>query len=204
MTVQPLRVLIANEREDRIALVKMLVAGLGHDVIAGSTNVAEVGALTSNEHPDVALVGLGTSSSHALELIERIVREADCPVIAVLEGRDPVFVNEAAKRGVFAYIVDGSPEELQSALDITLRRFAEYHNLQGAFGRRAQTERAKGILMERYQIDEREAFEMLRDHARHGGQKLVHVAQSVLEGHLLLAPKGSAEASSPAPEAAKP
>ena len=110
--------------------------------------------------------------SHALELIERIVREADCPVIAVLEGHDAAFVNEAAKRGVFAYIVDGTAEELQSALDITLRRFAEYHNLQGAFGRRAQTERAKGILMERYQIDERQAFEMLRDHARHSGQKL--------------------------------
>jgi AmiR/NasT family two-component response regulator len=125
---------------------------------------------------------------HALELIERIVREADCPVIAVLEGHDSDFVNEAAKRGVFAYIVDGSPEQLQSALDITLRRFAEYHNLQGAFGRRAQTERAKGILMERYQIEEREAFEMLRDHARHGGQKLVHVAQAVLDGHLLLSP----------------
>jgi response regulator NasT len=181
-----LRVLIANEREDRIALVTALVAGLGHSVIAGSTNVAEVGALTSKEHPDVALVGLGTSSSHALELIERIVREADCPVIAVLEGKDAEFVNEAAKRGVFAYIVDSTAEELQSALDITLRRFAEYHHLQGAFGRRAQIERAKGILMERYQADERHAFEMLRDHARRSGQKLVHVAQAVLDGHLLL------------------
>lgn len=188
MTDGPLRVLIANEREDRIALVTTLVAGLGHVVIAGSTNVGEVGALTSKEHPDVALVGLGTSSNHALELIERIVREADCPVIAVLEGRDAEFVNEAAKRGVFAYIVDGSPEELQSALDITLRRFAEYHNLQGAFGRRAHTERAKGIIIERYQVDERRAFEMLREHARHSGQKLVHVAQAVLDGHLLLPP----------------
>ena len=181
-----LRVLIANEREDRIALVTTLVSRLGHTVIAGSTHVVEVGALTSAEHPDVALVGLGTSTSHALELIERIVREAECPVIAVLEGHDADFVDEAAKRGVFAYIVDGSPEQLQSALDITLRRFAEYHNLQGAFGRRAQTERAKGILMERYQVDERQAFAMLRDHARHSGQKLVHVAQAVLDGHLLL------------------
>jgi AmiR/NasT family two-component response regulator len=181
-----LRVLIANEREDRIALVTKLVAELGHVVIAGSTDVSEVGALTSHEHPDVALVGLGTSSTHALELIERIVREADCPVIAVLEGHDAEFVNEAAKRGVFAYIVDGSREELQSALDITLRRFAEYHDLQGAFGRRAQTERAKGILMERYQVDERRAFAMLRDHARHSGQKIVHVAQAILDGHLLL------------------
>jgi AmiR/NasT family two-component response regulator len=181
-----LRVLIANEREDRIGLVTRLVDELGHDVIAGSTDVSEVGSLTSQEHPDVALVGLGTSSTHARELIERIVREADCPVIAVLEGHDAEFVNEAAKRGVFAYIVDGSPEELQSALDITLRRFAEYHDLQGAFGRRAQTERAKGILMERFQVDERRAFAMLRDHARHSGQKLVHVAQAILDGHLLL------------------
>jgi response regulator NasT len=201
-----LRVLIANEREDRIALVTTLVSGLGHTVIAGSTHVIEVGALTSSEHPDVALVGLGTSSSHALELIERIVREAECPVIAVLEGHDTAFVDEAAKRGVFAYIVDGSPEELQSALDITLRRFAEYHNLQGAFGRRAQTERAKGILMERYQVDERQAFAMLRDHARHSGQKLVHVAQAVLDGHLLLpaSPGGARDRDGEPEPAAKP
>ena len=87
---------------------------------------------------------------------------------------------------MFAYIVDSTAEELQGTLDVTLRRFAEYHNLQGAFGRRAQTERAKGILMERHRIDEREAFAMLGDHARHSGQKLVHVAQAVLDGHALL------------------
>jgi two-component system, response regulator / RNA-binding antiterminator len=123
-------------------------------------------------------------------------------VIAVLEGHDASFVDEAAKRGVFAYIVDGTPDELQSALDITLRRFAEYHNLQGAFGRRAQTERAKGILMERYQVDERQAFAMLRDHARHSGQKLVHIAQAVLDGHLLL-PSSPGSKPDHAPQAAQ-
>jgi response regulator NasT len=199
LTTDHLRVLVANERADRIALLTELVSGLGHTVIAGSTNAAEVGALTSREHPDVALVGLGDSSAHALELIERIVGEADCPVIAVLEGHDTAFVDEAAQRGVFAYIEDGSADDLHSALDITLRRFAEYHNLQGAFGRRALTERAKGILMERYQVDERQAFAMLRDHARHGGQKLVHVAQAVLDGHLLLPSMMSASANNVEP-----
>ncbi len=186
MSGERLRVLVANERADRIALVATLVGGLGHAVIAGSTDVASIGALTAREHPDVALVGLGTSTDHALELIERIVREADCPVIAVLEGRDAAFVSEAAKRGVFAYVVDGTPDELQNALDITLRRFAEYHDLQGAFGRRACTERAKGILMERHRVDEKSAFEMLRDQSRRSGRKLVDVAAAVLEGHLLL------------------
>ena len=108
-------------------------------------------------------------------------------MIAVLDAHDAAFLEEAAQRGVFAYIVDGSREQLQGALDIALRRFAEFHNLQGAFGRRAQTERAKGVLMERYQVDERQAFDMLRTHARRNGQKLIDVAEAVLEGQLLVA-----------------
>jgi hypothetical protein len=79
-----------------------------------------------------------------------------------LSARDPAYIHEAARRGVFAYIVDADAEELQSAIDITLQRFAEYHNLQGAFGRRAVIEQAKGILMACHAIDQERAFEMLR------------------------------------------
>jgi response regulator NasT len=162
------------------------VAGLGHEVIAREIYVKDVGEVTAREQPDVALVGLGLSSDHALELITEIVREASCPVIALLEAKDPRYVHEAARRGVFAYIVDGDPEELQSAIDITLQRFAEYQSLQGAFGRRALIEQAKGILMARHSLDADRAFEMLREHSQHNGRKLVDVAQAVVESHRLL------------------
>jgi response regulator NasT len=188
---QRLRVLIANERRDRLELLAKVVSGLGHDVIAREIDVREVGAVTAREHPDVALVGLGLSSEHALDLIGEIVREASCPVIALLHVRDPAYVKEAAKRGVFAYIVDTTPEELQSAIDITLQRFAEYHSLQGAFGRRAIIEQAKGILMSRHSIDGDKAFEMLRTHSQHGGQKLADVAAAIVDSHLLLATQPS-------------
>src|SRR5207248_9684143 len=118
-----LRVLIANEKRERLELLAQVVAGLGHDVIAREIYVKEVGAVTARDRPDVALVGLGLSSDHALDLIAEIVREAYCPVIALLSARDPAYVRDAAKRGIFAYIVDGNPEELQSAIDITLQRF---------------------------------------------------------------------------------
>jgi response regulator NasT len=183
-----LRVLIANERRDRLELLAQVVTGLGHEVIAREIEVREVAAVTAREHPDVALVGLGLSSEHALQLITEIVRESSCPVIALLTARDPAYIREAAKRGVFAYIVDTTPEELQSAIDITLQRFTEYHNLQGAFGRRAVIEQAKGILMARHAIDAEKAFEMLRDHSQHTGRKLVDVAHAVVESHLLLLP----------------
>ena len=186
--ISPLRVLIANERRDRLELLAQVVAGLGHEVIAREVDVKEVGPVTAREHPDVALVGLGLSSEHALELIAEIVHTSACPVIALLSARDPAYIHEAAKRGVFAYIVDADAEELQSAIDITLQRFAEYQNLQGAFGRRAVIEQAKGILMACHAIDQERAFEMLRSHSQRNGRKLIDVAEAVVESHLLLLP----------------
>jgi response regulator NasT len=200
--VEQLRVLIANERPDRLERVAVIVAGLGHEVIARQLEVSEVGQVTREERPDVALVGLGASSEHALELISKIVHEAACPVITLLEARDSAFVHEAAKRGVFAYITDTSPDDLESAIDIVLRRFAEFHNLQGAFGRRATIEQAKGILMARNAIDQEKAFEMLRTHSQHNGRKLVNVAEAIVESHLLLLPPTPTQAPPSTDEAA--
>jgi len=127
--VVKLRVLVANERQDRLADVAAVVAGLGHEVIAPQIEVSEVGLVTAREQPDVALVGLGESSDHALELIEQIVHEAACPVVALLHAPDSEFVLEAARRGVFAYITDGEPQDWQNSIEIVLRRFADYRDL---------------------------------------------------------------------------
>jgi response regulator NasT len=182
-----LRVLVADGPGERLDVVTSTVAGLGHEVIARESSLPEVARLTATERPDVALVIVSDGTSHALALIDRIVHEARCPVIAVLHVQDRAFINQAAKRGIFAYVVDGGdPQGLQSAIDIVLCRFAEYHNLEGAFGRRALTERAKGILMERHGIDEQAAFGMLREHARRTQHKLVEVAEAVVSGHRLL------------------
>jgi AmiR/NasT family two-component response regulator len=179
-------VLTANERKDRLALVAPIVIALGHEVIAREIGVADVGVVTARERPDVALVGLGESSAHALDLIDTIVREAACPVIVLLHARDPGFVQEASKRGVFAHISDADVDEWQSSIDIVLRRFAEFHDLEGAFGRRALTERAKGILMERHAVDEATAFEMLRERSRLDNRRVIDLAGAVVDGHRLL------------------
>jgi two-component system, response regulator / RNA-binding antiterminator len=185
---QSLRILIANERKDRLERIATIVTGLGHEVIARELEVEDVAAATEREHPDLAFVGLGISGEHALDMISEIVREASCPVIALLESDDPVWVNEAAKRGIFAYIVDGRAEEMQSTIDITLRRYAEYSNLEGAFARRAVIERAKGIMMARQSIDENRAFELMRSQSQRSGQKLFDIAKAVVDSHLLLVP----------------
>jgi AmiR/NasT family two-component response regulator len=185
-----LRVLVTDGPGVRLDQVTHTVAALGHEVIARESSLPDVARITSTERPDVALVIVHEGTVKALSLIDRIVREAACPVIAVIDVQDRAFVNEAAQRGIFAYIAGGEDtEELQSSIDIVLRRFAEYHDLEGAFGRRAITERAKGILMERHGIDDQAAFEMMREHARRTRRKLIDIADGVVSSRSMLPAK---------------
>jgi response regulator NasT len=192
-----LQVLIANERDDRLETISAIVERLGHEIVARGFEITEVGALSRASGADVALVGIGLDSEHALDQISAIVHEAACPVIALLVVANPSYIEEAAKRGVFAYVIINGTDsaELRSAIEITLRRYAEFQNLQGAFGRRAIIEQAKGILMERNGIDADAAFAILKSHSQATGRRLFDVAQAVTDTHLVLAqspPPGSA------------
>ena len=88
----------------------------------------------------------------------------------LISAGEPDFVREASKHGIFAYITDGEADDWRSSIDIVPRRFAEYHDLEGAFGRRATIERAKG---------------MLRDRSRARNRKVVDIAAAVVDGHPL-------------------
>jgi AmiR/NasT family two-component response regulator len=181
-----LRVLIADQDTKGLLQMEQIVRDLGYDVIARAIDPSKVAHATRAERPDVALVALGESSDHALTLISNIVHESICPVIAVLDVQNPAFVTEAARRGIFAYIDHADREELKGAIEVVLHRFAEFRDLEGAFGRRAIIERAKGILMERHSITERDAFELLRRHSQRTGRKLADVADAVASSHLML------------------
>jgi AmiR/NasT family two-component response regulator len=83
-------------------------------------------------------------------------------------------------------VSDDGVEDWQSSIEIVLRCFAEFHDLEGAFGRRAVMERAKGILMERHCVNQDDAFEMLCEQSRLEDRKLIDLAAAVVDGHRLL------------------
>jgi AmiR/NasT family two-component response regulator len=194
-----LRILVADGRRAVLHEVASTVTGLGHEVV-GEAELGDVAALTASLRPDAAIVIVGESSEHALDLIGGIVTEASCPVIAILDVEDEAFIREAARRGIFAYITLGrEAAALQSSLDVVLSRFAEYHGLEGAFARRAITERAKGILMERHGIDEKQSFTMLREEARRTNRKVTDVAEAVALSVTLLPARRGERATSAEP-----
>src|SRR5919204_2942651 len=192
-TPERLRVLVADEDHEALDNIALLLTELGHEVCARAVGVAEVSRQIQEDEPEVALVKLHDDDEHALDLIDEIVQEAACPVIALMEVPEPDFISRAAEKGIHAYVQPVTTETVQGALEVAIRRHAdverlneEVGQLHGALDRRAVIERAKGILMERHSIDDRAAFELLRSHARAHNRKLVEVARAVSDGHLLL------------------
>lgn len=174
-----LRVLIADQEERRIAEIAAVITGLGHTVVARLLDVSEIAEATRREAPDVAIVGLGGEGEHALGLISAIVKVAACPVIVDLDTDDDTFIDQAARRGIFAYVKHGEGPEMGHAIDIVLNRYAEFSRLHGALRTGATIEQAKGILMERHGTTADEAFAELRSRARNTNQTVVDVAEAV-------------------------
>jgi AmiR/NasT family two-component response regulator len=188
-----LRVLIADENEDALRNLHQVLARLGHEVTPYAVSVSEAVELIAKEDPEVAIVVVHNDDEHALALISEAVEFASGPVIAQLPDADVAFLARAAEAGISAYAESMDPESVQGAIEVAVRRYRDserlnekVEQLESALQRRGTIERAKGILMERHSVDEREAFEMLRDHARSSGRRVVEVAQSVLDGHALL------------------
>jgi AmiR/NasT family two-component response regulator len=191
--VQALKVLLADEDEGALRVTAALVRELGHEVAEMAIGVQEAAELIARDDPDVSMVVVYEDDDHALDLVEEISEFARGPVIAIVEKEDPEFVAAAAERGIYAYAREGTADSIQSALEVAMRRHADKHKLveqvqrlESALERRALIERAKGILMERHSVSEREAFDRLRDHARSRNRTVVDVAASVCEGHALL------------------
>ncbi len=186
-----LRILLASEEERHLDALTAVLTGLGHHVVARTVNIARIGDLVAEDPPDIAMVSLGASSDHALEMVERIVREAACPVIALLHDARPGFVKAASDRGIFAAVTDRDPQEWRGAVEVALSRHADIHDLRGAFARRATIERATGILMERHALEADYAFALLRRQSRSSNRKLIDIATAVVDGHALLPPQPS-------------
>jgi AmiR/NasT family two-component response regulator len=192
-TQRHLRVLIADEDEDALHHLASVLEQLGHEVAPYVVSVAGAIELIGTEDPDLAIVVVHKDDEHALALIQETVEYSSGPVIAQSPDGDVDFVARAAERGISAWIESAAPETVQGAIEVALRRYEETERLQvkvdqlqSALDRRAVIERAKGILMERHGLDERAAFDLMRDHARAQSRRVVDIALAVSEGHALL------------------
>jgi response regulator NasT len=188
-----LKVLLADEDAGALKVLAGQVRSLGHTPTEIAVDLSAAADAIARDDPDLTIVAVYRHDGRALDLIEEVNAYSTGPVIALLDREDAGFVAAAAERGIFAYARQETAESIQGAIEVAMRRWREQHalheqveRLEGALHRRALIERAKGILMERHDVNDRAAFELLREHARSNNRTVVDVSSAVAEGHALL------------------
>ena len=129
--------------------------------------------------------GAGIESSEVV--FAAVARNGDAArelAIVVIGGRESELVARATERGLTPLLA--SDDLLDDAIALALNQVAELDRLRTVAARLAQVERAKGILMERHKLSERDAHERMRRHARNLNVKLAVVAEAIEDSYLLI------------------
>lgn len=183
-----LKIVIVDESPVRAAILEegLQDAGYGHvERIAGTDRL--LGRIYEID-PDVILIGLENPSRDVLEQMFQVSRTVKRPIAMFVDQSDSAAIQAAVDAGVSAYIVDGlRKERITSILDLCISRFNAFSRLQDELERakdaleeRKIIDRAKGALMKSKNINEEEAYSLLRKTAMNENKRISEIAQSVL------------------------
>ena len=182
------RILIAEDETIIRLDLRDLLERSGHEVCAEARDGEEAVALARSEQPDVAIMDVKMPKLDGIEAARRILDERPIPIVMLTAYGQQELVARAVEAGVFGYLVKPFREQdLLPAIQTARARHDELaelreeaESLSEALAARKAIERAKGLLMERENLSEQDAFARLRKASQLSGRPLKVVAEALI------------------------
>jgi response regulator NasT len=189
-----LRVMLVDDTQKDVSLLKEALVAAGYEVVAEERSAATLNERVAEVEPDVIIIDTDSPSRDVLEQVVVVSQGAPRPIVMFTDDAKSDTIQAAIKAGVTAYIVAGMrADRLKPILEVAKARFdadralrEELKDAQTKLADRKVIERAKGILMQQKQMSEDEAYRLLRKLAMDRGTRLLDVAQQLIDfSHLL-------------------
>jgi two-component system, response regulator PdtaR len=183
------KILIAEDETIIRLDLKQLLERAGYDVVAEAKDGEEAVALARSEEPELAILDVKMPKLDGIEAARRILEERPVPIVMLTAYGQQELVSRAVEAGVFGYLVKPFREQdLLPAIAAARARHeelqalrAEAESLADALAARKVIEQAKGLLMEREQLSEAEAFARLRKASQSSQRPLKVIAEAVID-----------------------
>jgi len=189
-----MRILLVEDTDRDIGLLRDALAASGHDVASRTEDALDLLAAVRDERPDIVIIDTDSPSRDVLEQLCVVTRDVPRPIVMFTDDGARESIDAALEAGVTTYVVQGlHPNRVRSILEVAQARFAadralreELDTMRGKLASRKLIERAKGVLMESRGLDEEGAYRMLRKLAMDRQTTLATVAQQVIDARKLL------------------
>jgi len=186
--MKPLRVILIDQTSGRSAILDQALRDAGHDVIARLNADEDILARVRATRPDIVLIDMESPDRDTLEHLRTINQDQPRPIVMFAENSDEETIEAAIRAGVSAYVIDGiDPKRLRSIMQVAIARFREYQALRRELdetrtrlAERKLIDKAKGLLMQKKNLSEEQAYQSLRKLAMDRNQRVGEVARNLI------------------------
>ncbi|MCC6485351.1 MAG: response regulator [Armatimonadetes bacterium] len=186
--MQPLRVVIADDESIIRLDVKKVLEDAGHTVVGEASDGETAVNLARNLDPDICILDIKMPVMDGLDAAKIITDEGIAPVVLLTAYSESDLVERARDAGVFGYLVKPFQEsDMRPAIDIAIARFEQMkaleeqvNSLEDKIETRKVVERAKGILMDKFQMKENEAFRRIQTQSMNTRKSMREIAEAII------------------------
>ena len=182
-----MHILVAEDESITRMGVRRILEDAGHHVVDAPDGRTAV-RLARQTGPDVAILDIKMPKLDGLEAAQRIYRQRPTPIVLLTAYGDRELIEQAKSLPVMAYLVKPVKErELLATLEVVTARFGEFEWMQQRtielteeLEARKVIEKAKGILMQRENVSEEEAYRHIQRQARSERRSMREVAEELM------------------------
>jgi|TARA_B100000315_G_scaffold259319_1_gene314890 response regulator NasT len=187
-TIKTTRLLIADDQSFSRDALKDALIEKGFDIAGEAATGKEAIKLNKKLKPDLIFMDVKMPELNGIEASHEINSKNPVPIILLTVKDDRSTIERAKSAGVMAYLVKPfNKKELVPNIEIAIKRFHEFKkvknenaDLKAKLNARKLIEKAKGILMEKHNINEQEAFRMVQKAAMDKHTSMKEIAESII------------------------
>lgn len=190
---------VEDESILRMDIKEMLIEN-GYEVVAEANSGDKAIELAATRKPDLIVMDIKMPKMNGIKASRIIYQAFQIPVLLLTAYSERDLVEEAKNAHILGYLVKPVTErDLIPAVEIALAQANRLKAMANDIKKMEEKiqdqkiiQRAKGILMEVYQVSEEQAFKMLRSYSMNHGMTMMKVADSILLNNLKVGgPSGS-------------
>ena len=189
-----MRVLVVDDSQERVAVLREGLVMAGHEVVASLSSPLELLCAVEDLRPDVIVIDTESPTRDVLEHVVIVSQSSPRPIVMFATDRGGETIREAVRAGVSAYVVDGlDARRVNAIVAVACARFDEFQRLKTELAdanlklsERKLVDRAKGLLMRSRGLSEDDAYHALRELAMSKKLRLGGAAQQLLDAAELL------------------
>lgn len=183
-----MRILLVDARASAATALQSLILPAGFQQAGEVIDLEGAPVAAARHRPDVVIVHIDTPDAQPWPSLDRLQQRYPCPTLLLCARTDPNMVQRAFGQGMSAYKLSDLSAELLSCLVLAAQGHFKYHQQAVTAAKQARraleeqrmVDRARCLLMEHYQLSEREAYARLRRLAMDRRQRLADAALALL------------------------